>query len=334
MSERVVPYLDGDRITNEKVDEFRASVLSSRIWRTSIGQGVLRWFWKSWLGRWLTRKFADAKASEIHGYAYWGPVAVAITVVEILGALSERFRDAFPWPTISSTVGHAQDINSLWGLAVVIVIAAAAFYAVSYVGEAAPPGTQPLFQLGWFRIRYGWPLVYIVTAAIALAVWFLVSRDEFHLGYAIYGSFAIVGIVVPMLLVWRKSKRVVFPNVFFTFRKLRERFRWAAFAVIAGLSILILHLALYPWPNLAREPAKYAGVNAYHARIKAEDAIKDALDAKPDLVYSTQGRGISNGVNTWFVYFNTVTGQASTHTGCVIEVTSKTASLTSACRNE
>jgi hypothetical protein len=160
----------------------------------------------------------------------------------------------------------------------------------------------------------------------------LVSDDEFHLGYAIYGSFAAIGILIPLLLVWRNSNRVVFPNVFYTFRKLRERFRWVAMTVIAGLTILVLHLALYPWPNLAREPAKYAGLNAFRAREKAEAALRRAGRVEENLVYSTQGRGVSGGSNAWFVYFNLPAGNATTHSGCIVVVTSKVATPSKECR--
>jgi uncharacterized membrane protein len=326
MADPVVPVLQQGQITDEAVEKFRSSVLTSRIWRTTLGKRFLGWFWKSWLGRRLSKRFADAEPPELHGYAYWGPVALAIAVVEILGALSKTFRDTIPWPTISRTVGHIIDVNSIWGIAVVAVIAGTAFAAVSYTAEAHPPGTQR-----FLGIRYGWPLVYLITLLTALAVRWVISDDKIHLGYAIYGAFAIVGILIPLALVWRKSNRVVFPNVFFTFRKLRERFRWVALTVIALLAVLVLHLALYPWPNLAREPAEYAGLNAFRAREKAEAALRTEA-TEQNLVYSTQGRGVSEGRNAWFVYFNLVAGPTTTHTGCVVVVTAEAAIPTPECQ--
>ena len=139
--------------------------------------------------------------------------------------------------------------------------------------------------------------------------------------------------MIPLLLVWRDSQHVVFPTFFYTFRKLRERFRWVAMVVTAGLAMLVLHLALYPWPNLAREPARFAGLNAFHARSHAEAALKAAANAKPNLVYSTEGRGISHGHNAWFVYFNIVSAAATTFTGCVVEVTDASAVPGPGCKN-
>lgn len=331
---KVVPTSENGAVTAEAVEDFRSSTLTNPVWNTGVGQTLLQRFWQSWLGRWITRKFGDATPQELHGYAYWGPVALAIAVIEILGALSKTFRNAIPWPTISSTVGHIQDLDGRWGLAVVFVIALAAFGAVLSSGEARPPGTQAIF-LG---VRYGWPLVFVITGVTALLVSLLDDTaneqlKKFHLGYAIYGAFAVFGIVIPMILVWRKSNRVVFPGVFYTFRKLRERFRWIAAAVTGGLAMLLIHLALYPWPNLAREPASYAGLNGYHARVEAENAIKrPANGAKSDLVYSTEGRGISSGHDVWFVHFNVVSTGNSTYTGCVVEVTSAGSELSQECK--
>jgi len=44
------------------------------------------------------------------------------------------------------------------------------------------------------------------------------TEDKFHLAYAIYGSFAVVGIALPLILIWRKSDLVVFPGLFFSSR--------------------------------------------------------------------------------------------------------------------
>jgi hypothetical protein len=64
---------------------FRDSELGSRFWRTGAGDRLLKWFWKSRVGLWWTRKFAGATAEELHGYAFWGPVAFGILVTELLG---------------------------------------------------------------------------------------------------------------------------------------------------------------------------------------------------------------------------------------------------------
>ena len=324
--QRVVPELEGEHVSDEALAEFKQE-LTSRVWRTDRGSSFLDWFWRSRFGRWLSMKFADAEPPELHGYAFWGPVAIAIATIELLGATSRWFRDLIPWPTISRTVGHIQDVDSRWGLAVVGIIAATSFYAIFHVGEAHPTGTTRVFS----KFRYGWPLVYGATAVVFVFVLLFVSEEKTHLGYAIYGSFAVFGIVVPMLLVWRKSDHVVFPNVFYTFRKLRERFRWIALAVMMGLTILVFHLALYPWPDLAREPAKYAGVNGLRAREKAEQALESTRNVRDDLRFSAQGRGFSGGREAWLVHFNVGSGDESIDTGCLVVVTTTRVSPSDGC---
>jgi hypothetical protein len=314
--QRVVPQVENGRVSDEAVAEFKQE-LTSRVWRTDRGSNFLHWFWKSRFGLWLSKRFADAEAPELHGYAFWGPVALAIATIEVLGATSRWFRNLIPWTTISRTVGHIQDVDSRWGLAVVGIIAATFFYAISYAGEAPSTGTTRFFS----KFRYGWPLVYAATAVVFVFVLVFVSDEKIHLGYAIYGSFAVFGIVLPMLLVWRKSNHVVFPNVFYTFRKLRERFRWVAMVVVMGLTVLVFHLALYPWPDLAREPAKYAGVSELRAREKATNALESTRDVREDLKFSAQGRGFSDGREAWLVHFNVGSGDDSIDTGCIVTVT-------------
>jgi hypothetical protein len=331
MAEQVVPTLDEGKMTDAAVIRFRESALRSWFWRSRLGEWLLKRFWRSRLGRWIQAKFHDASPEELHGYAYWGPVAVAIAATEILGALSESFRNWIPWPTISGTVGHLEDLNSLWGVAVVAVIATTAFYALSQE-EHATAATKPVLRLGRFRLHYGWPLVLILVALVALVVRTR-TEDKFHLAYAIYGSFAVFGIVLPMIFIWRKSEWVVFPGLFFTLRRLRERFRWIALAVIAGLSILLIHLALYPWPDLAREPATFAGASAVKARAKARHALSDDPEAKRPLIYTTQARNIVNGQNAWSVYFSELVGGVTTYFGCVVTVTATGTTLSDECLN-
>jgi len=98
MAASVVPSLEAGKFTDQAVSELRESALRSRFWQTRFGDWLLKKFWKSWLGLWFTKHFGKATPEELHGYAYWGPVALAIAVTEILGALSKTFRDFIPWP--------------------------------------------------------------------------------------------------------------------------------------------------------------------------------------------------------------------------------------------
>jgi hypothetical protein len=318
----VVPAIRAAQTPAEKdaaVEAFRTKELRSRVWHTRGGDRLLKWFWKTWLGMWLVRKFPRATAEELHGYAFWGPVALAVLVTELLGTGWVGWVGSFDgWPTISTTVGHLQDLNSNWGLPVVGLIGIAAFYAMAYETRPTSEGKTELLLLRG-RLRYGWPLVFGVTA-LATVIAYALGADRFQLGYALYGSLALFGIVVPLLLVHFKSRHVVFPTLFFTFKCLRDRFRWVAACVAAGLAILVIHLALYPWPNLAREPAKFAGSTGIAARLSAERALKAASATTPDLVYSTRTRSVSDGRDAWFIYFNVLTGHEQRYAGCFVVV--------------
>lgn len=341
MPAQVVPSLEAGKVTNQAIGELRQGMLRSRFWHTRLGDWLLKKFWKSRLGLWFTKRFGDATPEELHGYAFWGPVTLAIAVTEILGVTSKSFRDAIPWPTISTTVGHLEDLHAFWGLIVVSIVAAAAYYTFTYKIRPPSHGRSEAYVLkrGPVPIRYGWLFVYVVTGAIAYSVHAGSQNEEkltrkFHLAYAIYGSFAVFGVAIPLFLVWRKSKHVVFPHMFYTLRCLSQRFHWVALAVLLGLSILMIHLVFYPWPNLAREPATFAGVNAVKARAKARQALNAAPNAKGPLIYATQGRNIVNGQNAWSVYFSELMGNDTTYLGCVVTVTAKAATASDECLNK
>jgi len=223
---QVVPEISADQPVEEKdaaVVAFRETALRSRFWRTRGGDRLLRWFWKTRFGLWLTRTFADATPEELHGYAFWGMVALGILVTELLG--TGWFGSFDRWPTISSTVGHLLDLNSLWGLPVVGLIAIAAFYAMAYETRPTSEGASELYLLRWrsVQLRYGWPLVFGLTAVITLAV-YLSGANKYQLGYALYGSLAVFGIAIPVILVRFKSRHVVFPTLFYTFKLLAIAF--------------------------------------------------------------------------------------------------------------
>lgn len=279
------------------------------------------------------RKPGRLSEDERRGFAFWVPVALAIGAVELAGALSGAFRNFIPWPTISSTIGHLEEGASWVGVVVVAVIAMVAYGSVQKRAaartdqpEAAPPDTRELKQVDFTKpvvrhFHYSWPTVLLATG---LTAWLVHSFDDgkYVLGYAIYGSFLVFGVLVPSALArWQKTK-VRFPALPLTLGALSTRFPATTMVVVAGLAILVIHLALYPWPDLTRESASYAGLKAGQARAGAADAIKAARAGLPPLVYSAQTRGIAEGREAWLVYFSPATGSgALPYSGCVVLVT-------------
>lgn len=297
--------------------------MRSPFWSTTLGDALLQRFWAGSPGRWFKRHFEGASADELHGYAFWGPVALAVLVTELLG--TGWFGSFDEWPTISTTIGHLQDVNALWGLPVVALLGVTAFYAMAYgARQVSAEADEFVLGRGRVQLRYGWPLVYGVCL-VAMVVAYAFGADRYQRGYALYGSLALFGIVVPLLLVRLKVRRAVFPTLFLTFKYLRDRFHWVAALVAAGLSMLVIHLALYPWPNLARDPASYAGVNGEAARKMAEHALRAEPLTKPNLTYSTRTRSIAEGADAWFVYFTFAAPNAKTarYEGCFVVVTEK-----------
>jgi hypothetical protein len=261
---------------------------------------------------------------------YWLPIAVAIGAVELLGALSGAFRNAIPWPTISSTIGHLEEGASWVGVVVVAAIAMAAYQATR--GEPQERGggedgvdEAPIEkferQTPVIPFHHGWPSVLLATGLVALVVHF-VNDAKYALGYAIYGSFLVLGILIPIAFLRRTGKTTGFPSLLVGLKGLSKFVPGTYMLVIAGLAILVLHLALYPWPDLTRESASYAGLKAGQVRNRATVAVKGLRKELPQLTYSAQTRGISEGHQAWLVYFGPASGsEALPYSGCVVVVT-------------
>jgi hypothetical protein len=300
------------------------------------------WSPKTWflILRWRWNLYGPVGPIEMRGYGFWGPVVTLVLLIELLAALSNSFKNAFPWPTISSTVGELEKRWDWVGVIVVGLLAVGLFQAIAYrdqrrssgrayrrnaevsdPAEARPPGTQ------W--PRYNWILVLGLEAlAMVLAVIFVDS--EFARGCIIYGVLGFFGILLPGLLAFWGNRIVRFPTLFFTVGKLRHRLHLVAVILVAGLSILALHLAFYPWPDLVRESASYAGLNSYQARTRAAQTLRSQRGEKPALQFSTLERTVVDGHDAWLVYFRPAGGVGPS---CVVTVTKDDASSSAECLN-
>jgi hypothetical protein len=176
------------------------------------------------------------------GYVVWGAVALVIAVPEFWAL----FSDDAPWPTISGTIGHLED---LWHPTAVIVVAAIVVAAALATGYGRPQQRVPTVAPAgdW------WPFLYLGSAAVFTAGAGLVTSalvdDRFVLGYVIYGLIGFFFLLLPALLGWLLV--VPFPSLFATLRDLERRVPLFALVVLAGLVILLIHLALYPWPDVS-----------------------------------------------------------------------------------
>jgi hypothetical protein len=278
-------------------------------------------------------KQARLKEVTRRGYWFWGPVAAAILLTEALGAASSKLNEWFgvdiAWPTISWTVGQLEDRWAGVGAVVVGLIACVVFYAVSKEddsqGRTPPPDPGRTTAIRFYGLWLS-----VLPAALAGFVLWLTTEDKFFAGCVLYGTFAFFGVVLPSVLL-RGNREVRFPTVMFTVRQLRMARPWTAAILVASMAILLVHLALYPWPDITREPAHYAGLSANDARKKARREVAKTRFGKPALALTAQIRGISGGHEAWVLFFAPSKASGQPFAGCVVTLTDETLSLAPEC---
>jgi hypothetical protein len=99
-----------------------------------------------------------------------------------------------------------------------------------------------------------------ITAAVDHAR--LKPHGRFFLGYVLYGLIAFVWIVVPSVLAFWFAKDIAFPPLFRTVAYLERRLHFVAAILLVGFVVLLIHLALYPWPNIF-QPAAASAIRAF-----------------------------------------------------------------------
>jgi hypothetical protein len=117
------------------------------------------------------------------------------------------------------------------------------------------------------------PLVFALAALLSFAlvagatwaavIWWDDSR-HYQPAYVLYGLLGLLWLVIPGLLAFARGKDLPFPTLFRTVSNLEDWLSerswplslgpllgWlVAYVVVAGLVILLLHLALYPYPDI------------------------------------------------------------------------------------
>jgi hypothetical protein len=219
---------------------------------------------------WLLERFGDVKPSVRRGYGLWLTVGAVIAVPEIWAAAAKP-----PWPTISGTVGH---LETRWNFVAVIVVAVLVFVAAHAlrmpVSEEGPlvrqkdgralgrtPGGR--FTLYPDQDAELPAVVYVVGAVGSVIGGSLIaaglSDNKWILGYVIYGLIAVSCVIIPSILALSPAPDAPFAGVFPTIADLQRRMHFVAIVLLAGLVILLIHLAFYPWPDVFRH---HPGVDA------------------------------------------------------------------------
>jgi hypothetical protein len=206
----------------------------------------------------------------VWGYIVWGAMGVVVALPELLSAI----RDV-GFPTISGTVGYLEYWHPEFALLVVGLLVWGAFHAIRVtapelprVPATAPPGekvaTPPATEGGLVRAPGGrlsvahefqplHPRFYIPLALALVAAAFAIVRlsrpdDRYLQGEVLYGSIALVWIAIPAWLAYKHGRWVPYATLFRTIQDLESHLRTAAIVVAAGILILLVHLAFYPWP--------------------------------------------------------------------------------------
>jgi hypothetical protein len=204
----------------------------------------------------LTKQVIGAKATahdERNGYWFWGLVAAFIGIPELLAGFSKTLKADIPWPTISNLVGKDLEAHHHWiALIVVGVIVIVATHTLTYppskkkAGRALRHDAAQALHLAWSG-RY---IVAVAACGVAAGViGSIADANKNELGYAIYVTLTVTGVVVPSLLAYGWNRVLAIPTLFATIAYLQARQAWVAALVITLLAVLTFHLALYPWPN-------------------------------------------------------------------------------------
>jgi hypothetical protein len=215
----------------------------------------------------MSKRFADLEPRESWGYAVWGAGALVVVIPEVTAAAFKRV----PWPTISATVGHLEYRWSWVALIVVAIITAVALQAarfpVSESGQLTVQADQRrLGRTGQGRFTRSpatdagdqqkqTPVAWLAFGAGIVAVGsgltgIISPGNKFILAYVLYGLIATVFVIIPSVLAFWFAKDVPFPTFFRTIAYLERRLHFAALLIVVGLVILLIHLALYPWPSI------------------------------------------------------------------------------------
>jgi len=118
---------------------------------------------------------------------------------------------------------------------------------------------------GWFALAAILSLV-AVAAATWAASWWWDEGHHYEPAYVLYGLLAVLWLVVPSVLAFVLGRDLPFPTLFRSVSNLEgwlQKRSWplslgpvsgwlAGYLILAGLVILLLHLTLYPYPDITR----------------------------------------------------------------------------------
>src|ERR1022692_3705455 len=108
--------------------------------------------------------------------------------------------------------------------------------------EGQRRGRQRAAVFAYFPLALG---IVAVGSLIAATT----ASDMYVLGYVLYGLFAIFVVIVPDVLAFWFARDVPFPTLARTVADLERRWSPATMVIVAGLVVLMCHLAFPQWPD-------------------------------------------------------------------------------------
>jgi hypothetical protein len=102
----------------------------------------------------------------------------------------------------------------------------------------------------WGYVYLGAALIAVLVPSVLVAIFSrgTTEHTRWILGYVIYGLIALLCVVVPSILAYFFAKDVPFPTLSRMVANLEARVHAIGMVILAGLAVLLIHLALYPWP--------------------------------------------------------------------------------------
>jgi hypothetical protein len=183
----------------------------------------------------------------VWGYAVWSVVGLTILVPDLTAAID----NTVPWPTISATVGELEWVWSPTAVVVVAVIVYTAIHAVRPAGRTPGGRYTPGGAPGGVVSPYLYFPIAIAAIVIGSVIAAEAAKSPYDLAYVLYPLIGFFAVVVPSALAVARAWDVPFPTLFRTMGYLERRLPVATYVILAGLVILLIHLAFYPWPDIA-----------------------------------------------------------------------------------
>ena len=214
------------------------------------------------------------------GYVVWGSAFVVTIVPELLASINAVERH-LPFPTISRTVGHLEVVNPAWEilptLLIVLFVYALLRIPIPALGAqpAAAPAPSPQVSGGDLRafvIRAALCVLLLIAVGVgASQIWpdqqLATSPDKnlpnFYVSYCFWGTTFVVWMVLPTItaVLGRRHSFASLPKTIVELEQtLAHKGRigrggaWAlGFVLVWGMVFLLLHLTLYPFPDITRQ---------------------------------------------------------------------------------